>query len=243
MSLLCTPTICGPAPSGVVATYYGNVGTTTRNYYVQAIYAFGTSVLNGAPQITTAGLDRNDIVEVNCNAMAGAIGYNWFRVDSSATVPTGGNVYLGSTTYPSFKDDGSITPSAATIVSAGQFTARAHYDFAVDGGAVGEIIPVQSDVIPIGAIVLSSVVNSTTAVTSGGSATVTVGTHAGSSATSILGSTGKASLSGDAVVIGAAQGTPFKMSAAGQINFTVGTAALTAGVIDAIVTYVFPVAL
>ncbi|MEV7611318.1 hypothetical protein AB0N61_17670, partial [Microbacterium sp. NPDC089320] len=51
---------------------------------------------------------------------------------------------------------------------------RARYDFAVDGGAVGDIDLTKSPVIPAGAVILGGFVEVDTAVTSGGSATVAV---------------------------------------------------------------------
>ena len=117
--------------------------------------------------------------------------------------------------------------------------AHALYSFAVDGGAVSTITPVVSDTIPINAIMVGGTVNSTTAVTSGGSATVAIGTSAGSSTTSILGATAKASLSLNALINAVPVfATPVKLTAAGQITFTVGTAALTAGIIEVWVFYV-----
>jgi len=116
---------------------------------------------------------------------------------------------------------------------------RAKYDFAVDAGAVSTITPANSESLPANAIIVGGVINSTTAVTSGGSATVAVGTSAGSSTTSILGATAKASLSLNALINSAATfAAPVKMSAAGSITFTIGTAALTAGVIEVFVFYV-----
>lgn len=116
--------------------------------------------------------------------------------------------------------------------------AHAIYSFAVDGGAVGAITPVSTAAIPANAILVGATINSTTAVTSAGSATVAVGTTAGSSATSILGATAKASFTTDALLNGVPVfATPVKMTAAGNINITVGTAALTAGIIEIFVYY------
>jgi len=117
--------------------------------------------------------------------------------------------------------------------------ARCLYDFAVDGGAQGTIAPTNSDTIPDNAILLGGSINSPTAVTSGGSATVAIGTSAGSSTTSIKGATGKASYSIDALQnVVPVFATPVKMTAAGTITFTIGTADLTAGVIEVWVLYV-----
>jgi len=110
------------------------------------------------------------------------------------------------------------------------------YNFAVDGGA--SCTPVISDTIPANAVVFGGVVNSTTALTSGGASTFAVGTTAGSSASSILTATAKASLGLDAVVAATCATTPFKMSAAGQINVAIATGPLTAGVVEGWVYYV-----
>lgn len=116
--------------------------------------------------------------------------------------------------------------------------AKAIYNFTIDGGAVSTITPNGTVNIPANAVIVAATINSTTAVTSAGAATVSVGTSAGSSATSILGATAKASLSANAVLNGVPVfATPVKMTAAGNVTFTVGTAALTAGVIEAVLYY------
>jgi predicted RecA/RadA family phage recombinase len=109
------------------------------------------------------------------------------------------------------------------------------YNFAVDGGA--SCTPANSDTIPANAVVFGGAINSTTAVTAAGAATVAIGTSAGSAGNSILTATGKATLSLDALVVPTCAGTPFKTSAAGQIAITVATGPLTAGVIEGWVLY------
>jgi hypothetical protein len=117
--------------------------------------------------------------------------------------------------------------------------ARAKYDFAVDGGAISTITPANSETLPANAIIVGGTVNVTTAVLSAGSATVAVGTSAGSSTTSLLAATAKATLSINAILNAVPVfATPVKMSAAGTITFTIGTATLTAGVIEVFVFYV-----
>ena len=54
---------------------------------------------------------------------------------------------------------------------------RAFYDFATDGGAVGAI-NLRGDKLPSGARIISSYIDVTTQVTSGGAATVSLGTEA-----------------------------------------------------------------
>jgi len=117
-------------------------------------------------------------------------------------------------------------------------TAKAIYNFAIDGGAISTITPNGTVALPANAIIVAATVNSTTAVTSAGAATVSIGTSAGSSATSILAATAKTSLSANALINGVPVfATPVKMTATGNITFTVATAALTAGVIEATVYY------
>lgn len=121
-------------------------------------------------------------------------------------------------------------------------TAYARYNFATDGGAVSTITPASAvnSTIPAKAIVFGVIINSSTAVTSGGAATIAIGTSAGSSAASLRAALAVASYSADAIIAGApvfTAGSSFKMTAAGQITFTVATAALTAGVIEVWVTY------
>jgi hypothetical protein len=243
MSLLATPTVALPAPTGVIARYVGSVaGSTNYYYWIQAIYPSGRSVLSSSAKATGAAALSSPNAQnlIEWNPMAGAIGYNVF-VTSTSTAPTSGTAFLGSVTQTAFTDNGSVTATSSYVTVDGVRTARAYYDFAVDGGAVSTITPTQSDTIPANAILLGGVINSTTAVTSGGSATVAVGLSAGGSTTTILTATAKASLSLDAVIISPVAATPVKTTAAGAITITVATAALTAGVIEVIVTYVLPV--
>lgn len=117
--------------------------------------------------------------------------------------------------------------------------ARAKYDFAVDGGAQGLITPATNAVIPDNAIIVGGLANATTAL-AGATATIAIGTSAGSSTTSLKTATAVASYSADAVlalvpVMTAA--TAVKLTAAGSITITVATADLTAGVLEVTVFY------
>jgi hypothetical protein len=137
---------------------------------------------------------------------------------------------------------GVMSSVAGSGTGAGGFlkVARAIYDFATDGGAQGEITPALTAVIPDNAIVVGGIINATTAPTSGGSATIAVGTTAGSSATSIKAATAIATFSADSLVATVpvfTAASSFKMSAAGSISITVGTADLTAGVIEVSLFY------
>ena len=114
--------------------------------------------------------------------------------------------------------------------------ARAKYDFAVDGGA--SCTPAINATIPDNAVIVGATINSTTAVTASGAATVGVGTTAGSTSTSLLAATGKATLSLDAIVAGVpTMAAPVKMTAAGSISILIATGPLLTGVIEVTIYY------
>lgn len=134
---------------------------------------------------------------------------------------------------------GILAPRVKTSTQFGLFASYFRYDFAVDGGAIGAITPKLCEQLPINAIMIGGTFDVTTAVTSLGSATVAIGTTAGSSASALLAATAKASLTLAALVNGVPTlAVPVKLSAAGYPQITVGTAALTAGVIEGWVYYV-----
>lgn len=117
-------------------------------------------------------------------------------------------------------------------------TGTAIYSFATDGGAVATITPRRTFVLPRNAVIVGAVINSITACTSGGAATISVGTSAGSSATSILGATAIASFTTNALLAPAVSfAAPVKLTATGGITVTVATATVTAGVIEVSVVY------
>lgn len=115
--------------------------------------------------------------------------------------------------------------------------ARAEYDFAVDGGAVGDIT-LRGQQVPSGAIITDVLIRVTTALTSGGAATVA------------LKSEGAADLNAADVISGAPWSTtgakrgdldadtaPVLTTADRAIKATVAVAALTAGKFSVFVTY------
>lgn len=117
-------------------------------------------------------------------------------------------------------------------------TARAKYNFAVDGGAQGLITPAVNATIPDNAVIVGAIINSTTAATSGGSATIAAGVSAGGAANTILTATAVASFTTDALIEGATTfAAPHKQTAAGQITLTVATADLLTGVIEVTLLY------
>jgi len=118
--------------------------------------------------------------------------------------------------------------------------AHAVYSFAVDGGLVSTITPVQTAAIPANAILVGGTVNPTTAALGAG-ASVAVGTSAGSAINSILAATVVASLTIDALLNAVPTlSAPRKMTAAGNITLTISGGTLTAGVIEVFVYFVVP---
>jgi hypothetical protein len=242
-------TVQNSAPTGVTARYIGSSGgTTTRYYWVQAIYASGKSLLSPAIALanTLAALDHNNVVYVEWNPLLAALGYNIFYTTTS-TPPTSGAILVGTVTGPNFTDNGqSNSPITSQVVPDGFLVAHARYDFSVDGGAEpSTIVLALSDIIPAGAILLGGTINPTVALTSGGSATISIGTSAGTTGTAAIKAlTAVATYSLDALLnVVPVFATPVKMTAAGTITITIAVAAVTAGVMDIFVFYVMPIAL
>jgi hypothetical protein len=163
-----------------------------------------------------------------------------------------------ATAYKSTSGDVTINKDGVTAIGAGKVlesmlaaasavglgtvrVAHMKYDFAVDGGVAGEIIPSGSPTLPSKAIIIGGIANVTTALlAAGGAANVSIGTHAGSAADSLKAATAKATYALNALlaltpVFTAA--SSFKMSASGQMSITVDTNNLTAGVMEVFVVY------
>jgi hypothetical protein len=116
--------------------------------------------------------------------------------------------------------------------------ARARFDFAVDGGAVGDIT-LRGDSLPAGAIVLNAYTDVTTAPTSGGSATVALKLASAADLNAADAIAGAPYTQGvhnlDKMTAG---GTRLKLAAAQSVKATVAVAALTAGKFDVLVEYI-----
>jgi len=141
-----------------------------------------------------------------------------------------GSFYFDYTNGIAYVNRGTkLSPTWASHSGVGH--ARAVYDFAVDGGAVSTITPVINMKIPSKAIILGGIIDIITTLTSGGSATIAVGTSAGSSTTSLKAALAVASWTAGllAIVPVFTAATMVKLTAEGQITVTVATAALTAG--------------
>jgi predicted RecA/RadA family phage recombinase len=211
---------------------------------------FGVAVNNQAQgdssEIVLEGVF--DLAKDSSTFASGDLVY-WDNVAKAATSTVGSNLLIGEATLDQASGTAALggasgdatvrvrlfgVPGFSGQVN-GLRVAHALYDYTVDGGA--SCTPANSDTIPINSVVFGGVVNPTVAVTASGSATVAIGTVAGSAGNSILTATGKASLGLDAVLEPTCAATPFKMTAAGKINVTVAAGPLTAGQIEIWVLY------
>lgn len=126
--------------------------------------------------------------------------------------------------------------NTATGIS-NMLVARARWDFAIDGGATSTITPKYTVTLPDNAVIVGGTVNSTTAVTGAG-VSVSVGTSAGSSTTALLGATAVASLTLDARLNAVPTfATPVKLTASGDVTFTISGGTATAGVMEVVLFY------
>lgn len=117
--------------------------------------------------------------------------------------------------------------------------ARARYDFAVEGGAVGTI-NLGAPQIPANALILGGVVDVITPPTSGGAGTLAISSEgAGDLVAAAAVSGAPWSSAGRKSVVPAFTGaTAIKTTAARSISAVIATAALTAGVVDVYVFYI-----
>tara|TARA_R110000823_G_scaffold54116_1_gene132978 strand:+ start:1427 stop:1996 length:570 start_codon:yes stop_codon:yes gene_type:complete len=118
--------------------------------------------------------------------------------------------------------------------------AKFYFDFATDGGAVGAIT-LRGPKLPIGAIITNGVLYNTTAWTSGGSATISLGILVddvagikAATAVATVGAAGPIAL----IQTGAAATASEITTAERDITMTIAVAALTAGASCLVVDYV-----
>lgn len=118
--------------------------------------------------------------------------------------------------------------------------ARGRYSFAVDGGATGDIPLTAETIVPSGAIVLGGFIELTTALASGGSATVALKVEG---AADLLAATAFdnaiwANVGRKSIIPVFTGATTVKTTAARKLQATVAAAALTAGAFDLTVFYI-----
>lgn len=186
--------------------------------------ALGPFALAGTPTNGTSG------------TLAGKAGVGALLLDY-----TNGALYINTGTKASPLWS-SASGAVAAIGGLGNISnAKMTYDFATDGGAQGLITPTNSPTIPAKAIILGGAIDITTTLTSGGSATIALGTSAGSSATALKAATAVATWAAGVtvpVVPVFTAATYLKLTAAGRPTLTVATADLTAGKFDVNLVYV-----
>lgn len=139
---------------------------------------------------------------------------------------------------------GTLNKGRGGTVGTGQYVgrtkwARAYYDFATDGGAVGAIV-LRGDKIPNGAVVLDTIISVTDSVTSGGAATVSLGINSATDvrAAATLSTAPKLDTEANARAAVTRATAPLTSDAANDITATVAVAALTAGAFSVLVEYI-----
>lgn len=116
---------------------------------------------------------------------------------------------------------------------------RARYDFAADGGAIGDITISSTGVLPAGAYITSGFVEVDTAVTGAGASVAVNVEGAGDIVAAAAISGAPWSTTGRKSIVPAGTGaTSVKTTAARSIVATVSAAALTAGAFDVVLQYV-----
>lgn len=118
--------------------------------------------------------------------------------------------------------------------------ARAHYDFAVQGGAVGTIALLGALAIPAKSMIMGGFVRVTTLLTSGGAGTAAIQVEsAGDMVAAAAVSGAPWSTTGTKAIIPVyTAATMVLTTAARDISLVIATAALTAGVFDVYLVYV-----
>jgi hypothetical protein len=139
---------------------------------------------------------------------------------------------------------GTLNKGRGGVVGSGQYVgrtkwARAYYDFATDGGAVGAI-NLRGDQIPSGAVVLDTIIDVKTVVTSGGAATVSLGLNTATDVRAAATLSTAPALNAAASPHGAVTRATAALSATANrhVVATIATAALTAGRFSVLVEYV-----
>lgn len=211
----------------------------------QILIGNGTTITSAAVSgiITLDNAGATTIPLTSAQILVGSAG------NLAAAVAMSGDVAISNTGATTIQNavvsEAKLTTARSFGLGVGLRTARAKYDFAVDGGAISTITLATNATIPDNAIILGGVLNSTTQLL-GGATTIDFGTSAGSGPASLKAGEAIASFALDAVLSTIPLvGTPatwFKMTAAGQITMTIAGAPVTAGVCEVTVFYIEAVA-
>lgn len=135
---------------------------------------------------------------------------------------------------------GPISKLGAKVVRETSHVLKVYYDFSLVGGAVGTVALKDANgkqpYLPKGAIVRDCIIDTITALTSGGSATVALGT--GASGADLKAALGYASYTGRVacIPVGTAA-TAIKLTSNVQPTATIAAAAVTAGKLAILINY------
>lgn len=131
-------------------------------------------------------------------------------------------------------------PYTGGFPNPGVRTIRARYDFAVDGGAVGDIDLTKVASVPANAVILGGFVEVDTAPTSGGSATIAVKVEGAGDmvAAAAIGGAPWSTAGRKSIIPAFTGATAVKTTAVRKVQATIATAALTAGAFDVVIVYI-----
>ena len=168
----------------------------------------------------------------------------WAFVPAVPSVAANQVYMLSASTLPTAATVGDLNLTSNTAVgNTAQRVCHVTYSFAVDGGAT-PIVPAGNCTIPINSVITNVSINSTTAVTASGSATVAVGCVGGTAcgASALMAATAKASLGtnafGQSIPVPQTASTWIKTTAATGLTLTIAVGPLTAGVIEIYAFYI-----
>lgn len=127
--------------------------------------------------------------------------------------------------------------SAWAPLPGGMGLCHAVYNYAVDGGGTGTITPATNCTIPAHAILISSIFNPTTGLSSGGGADIQIGISGGS-VSAFQTNLSYTNFGTNALMDGSvSRSSPIKTTTSGNITFTINYASLTAGVVEIWIEY------
>ena len=135
------------------------------------------------------------------------------------------------------------TPLAEDSLMRARLVIRGKYDFAVDGGAQSTIAITAGTPIPSGSVIVGGYVDVTTALTSGGAATIACQVNAANDILTAVAvaswTTGRKNILAALTAGDLTTGTQVKLTADRNISIVIGAANLTAGVFN-VVLFVAP---
>lgn len=254
-------TVAGKALSSNVALVASDVGLGNVTNESKATM-FTSAALTGTPTAPTAAQGTNT-TQIASTAMVHSEAALLAPIASptftgTVTLPSGTALVAPALGTPASGTMTNVSGTAASLTAGNASTvpttnsktlrldgnygiAYAKYSFATDGGTVATKTPggTVNTTIPANAILVGGTVNVTTACTSSGSGTLAVGcAGTGGSTTTLLAATAVASLTTNALFTTVTTfAAPKKLTGAGSITFTIGTAALTAGIVEVWVQY------